>query len=93
MEQTVSTVRGSAVQVLAVVCPGHMVRAILLPAGRALLAGSRGVAALARLVLRADTDPVTHLQVTFGLGADAHYCTNNFVADAAGVGCRALEGY
>lgn len=87
--QSVSTVRLVAVEVDAVVCADHFITAVLLHTGGTFLAVA--FTAQARVVLGSNTDTVTDLDASLGLGTDADGDTDNFVADAAGVHGGALE--
>lgn len=89
----VATVRLAAVGVGAVVGADHAVAVLLETSGASLTVA---VEVLAGGALRTDTDTVSDLDVTGGLGADADGGTHELVADAAGVvggSLRMLAGH
>jgi hypothetical protein len=88
--QRIPAVRATAVIVDAVVGADDFLTAVVFLSGGAFF--TVALAAETGFALRADADAVADLDVR-DLGADADGCADDFVADAAGVGCWALEWY
>lgn len=87
--QSVSTVRLVAVVVDAIVRANHSMFTVLLHTGGTLLAVA--LTAQTRVVLGSDTNTVTDLDASLGLGTNADGDTDDFVTDTAGVHGEALE--